>query len=227
VWSEGSAFTIVTEGSTRGGAVAFQFKRANCVAVGTFNMYIIQPAWLAKVGILPKDVQVAIQSRLDEPGFRFSSLKLHWRWVVTPNLIQIETDRPEVDCGEVLARVFDKLPWTPLIALGNNAVYQAPLRDIESIPLALSLRRETPEGFPCVQRTLHYGLKHEDTLFNVQLAATEDELELVVNAHTELLGHESEDAQKAARRFFEDRHTGERLTKDLFPGSVIDDNPNI
>ncbi len=97
--------------------MAFQFTKVNCVAVGTFNMYIIQPAWLAKVGIIPKGIGVAIESKLDEPGFRFWSPKLPVRWYVTPSRIQVETQRADADCGELVASVFKSLPETPLIAL--------------------------------------------------------------------------------------------------------------
>jgi hypothetical protein len=53
--------------------VAFGFKRANCVVVGTFNIYIVQPAWLEETGIIPKGSVVSIDSKIDASGFRFSS----------------------------------------------------------------------------------------------------------------------------------------------------------
>jgi hypothetical protein len=207
--------------------VAFQFKRANCVAVGTFNMYIIQPAWLAKVGIIPKGIGVAIESKLDEPGFRFSSPKLPVRWYVTPSRIQVETHSADADCGEPVASVFKWLPETPLVALGNNAIYQATLDDLQAIPCISSFWREGPEGFKSVQRTLHYGLQRDETVFNVQLAITEKNLEVSVNAHTELRERATEDVQKAARRFFEDRQTGERLIEHLLQVRVTYVEPDI
>ena len=33
--------------------MAFRFKKAGCVVVGTFNMYIVQPPWLTKIGMFP------------------------------------------------------------------------------------------------------------------------------------------------------------------------------
>jgi hypothetical protein len=206
--------------------VAFQFTKANCVAVGTFNMYIIQPAWLAKVGIIPKGIGVAIESKLDEPGFRFWSPKLPVRWLVTPNRIEVETQRADADCGKAVAGIVEHLPWTPLIALGNNAIYQAPFDDLEAIPIPASLWREGPEGFKTVQKTLHYGMGRDDTTFHIQLAISEKNLELSVNAHTELKELKPEDAAKVAGRFFEDRQTGERLIKHLFQVSVVYAQPD-
>jgi hypothetical protein len=200
--------------------VAFQFKRANCVAVGTFNMYIIQPAWLAEVDIIPKGIPVEIYSKLDEPGFRFTSPKMPTRWIVTPSRIQVESDRPDEDCGGAMARVFEQLPWTPLVALGNNTIYRASLDELAHLRLFASLKQDPPTGFEFAQKTVHYGLKRGETVFNLMLALTEDELEVSVNAHTELQGHKSDEAQLVARRFLQDRETAEVLIDELFDASV-------
>lgn len=202
--------------------VVFRFKRANCVAVGTFNIYIIQPAWLSEVGIIPKGSPVEVYSKLDEPGFRFTSPKLAARWVITPNRIQVETDTPGEDCGEAMAKVLSQLPWTPLVALGNNTIYQTPLEALPRIPVLTALDPKAPEGFELAQKTVHVGMKRGDTLYNLQLSATEDEIELSSNAHTELRERKSEFAQMSARRFFEDRKTAQRLITALFETSVSD-----
>ncbi len=200
--------------------MAFLFKRANCVAVGTFNMYIIQPAWLAEVGIIPRGTEVAISSKIDAPGFRFSSPKLPARWIVTPNLIQVETDQPDIDCGEAVAKVIEKLPWTPLIAIGNNSIYEAPLEELVGTRIPLPATQVAPEGFEFTQRTIHYGLKHGSTVFNIQLAITEDEVALTLNAHTELGVRKSEEAKHAAQQFFHDRQTAEGLVSHFFQSSL-------
>lgn len=203
--------------------MAFRFKRADCIAVGTFNSYIIQPAWLAKVGIIPTEIPVQIYSKLDEPGFRFTSPKLPTRWVVTPTRVQVETDDADQDCGEAVAKVLERLPWTPLVALGCNTLYQASLDELGQIPVFTALNPKAPEGFDLAQRTVHYAMKRGETVFNLQLAATEDELELSVNVHTGLRARESEYAQQSARRFFDNRKTARALITALFEVSVSDD----
>ena len=65
--------------------MAFRLKRANCVVAGTFNMYIVQPAWLAKVGIVPKGIAVTVGSKLDEPGFREGTARLRADWLAMPS----------------------------------------------------------------------------------------------------------------------------------------------
>lgn len=184
-------------------------------------MYVIQPAWLAEVGILPFEIDVEIYSKFDEPGFRFTSPKLPTRWVVTPTRVQIESDKPNEDCGSALAKVLEKLPWTPIAAVGNNALYRAPLDEVPSLPFQDVFSTSAVGGFTVAQRAVGFGLKRGDTRFNVNVATTEDEIELSVNAHTECRGHKSEYAQRAVRNFFADRKTGEELIADLFKASVI------
>lgn len=187
----------------------FQFKKASCVIVGTFNMYIVQPAWLTKIGIFPKDSKVAIWTKFDEPGCRFESPQQNSRWIVTPTKISVETEKSDEDCGAKVAEVLAKLPWTPVIALGNNAIYEAPVEEAERFS---DLRNPAlPDGFELSQRTFHLGIGHGGQQYNLQLSITKEPLELSVNVHTELVGKETGYAQDTARRFFEQRATAELL----------------
>lgn len=84
--------------------MAFTFKKATCVAAGTFNMYVIQPPWLTKIGIVQKGIEVAIGTDLDEPGFRYIPTRSPFRWFVSPQRIEVETREPEADCGSPNSR---------------------------------------------------------------------------------------------------------------------------
>jgi len=183
-------------------------------------MYIVQPAWLAKVGIIPKGIEVAIGSKLDEPGFRFFSPKLSSRWFVMPGRIEVDTEIPEEDCGGKVAEVLAALPWTPLVALGNNALYTAPLSEIEALPDEMRRPPEIPNGYELGQRTLHFGLSREKRLTNLQLSITSEEIELSINVHTELRDRDNNDAQEAACRFLQDRRDAEALARHLFKASI-------
>lgn len=200
--------------------MAFRLKKAACVMAGTFNMYIVQPAWLVKVGIIPKGIEVAIGSKLDEPGFRFFAPKLPFRWFVTPNRIEVETEIPEEDCGAKVADVLANLPWTPLVALGNNAVYTAPLSEIVLLPVEMQRAPEIPGGYELAQRSFHFGLARENRVANLQLSIALEEIELSVNVHTELRDRDSEAAQAAARRFLQDRADAESLARHLFKANI-------
>jgi hypothetical protein len=206
--------------------VAFTFKKASCVVAGTFNMYVIQPPWFTKIGIFPKGIEVAIGTHLDEPGFRYAPTKNPFRWFVTPHRVEVETRDPEGDCGAPMASVLEALPWTPLVALGNNVIYTAPLADLDGLREEFRRSPQAPEGYAMKQRSMHFGLSREGAVMNLQLSITPEELELSVNTHTELRKKESEDAQAAARRFIQDRRDAETLIQQLFGVSVEYGNRN-
>ena len=203
----------------------FRFERANCVAVGTFNIYIVQPAWLAARGIIPQNIQVAIGSNLDEPCFRFHSPKLRSQWVVTPGRIEVQTRTANEDCGALVSKVLEKLPWTPLKAVGINATYRAPLEDLESLAALTGFQPAAPDGYSVEQKALHLVLKQGEHLFSLQLSALKEYIELDVNVHTEITEHGSDLGSRSAGKFFEHRKQLETLISDIFKVSVEYDPP--
>lgn len=207
--------------------MTFQFKRASCVVVGTFNMYIVQPAWLTKIGLFAKNTKVAMWTKFDEPGSRFESPQQNSRWTVTPNRISVETEKPDEDCGAMVAEVLAKLPWTPVMALGNNSIYEAPLEELHQLQYLSSLNPEVPEGFEMVQRTFHLGLLRGEQTFNLQLSVTKEPIELSVNVHTELAGKEPDYCQNAARSFLEHRRQAETLIPKVLKASVKHGDSNF
>lgn len=50
--------------------MALKFEKASCVVVGTFNIYILRPQWLAKHEIIETGTEVGIETNLTQPGFR-------------------------------------------------------------------------------------------------------------------------------------------------------------
>jgi hypothetical protein len=201
--------------------VAFRFKSSVCVAVGTFNIYIVQPAWLAGRGIIPKATPIAMEAKLDEPGFRFSSTKMRSKWTVTPTRIDVSSDNPDEDCGAPVSKVLHFLQWTPIKAVGNNATYEAPLSELESLRDLLGVYPACPEGFTPRQRSFHVGLGRGDQVFNVQLSVTDKGVELATNTHTDTTNRDNELAQFAAQNFLQHRQIAEQLACDFF-GVEID-----
>ena len=196
--------------------MAFSFRKSTCVVAGTFNMYIVQPAWLTRLEIIPKGIEVAIGTHLDEPGFRFFSPKMPFRWIVRPQKIEVESEAPDADCGGKVAAVLEALPWTPLVALENNTIYRAPLGDLDGLRAEYRMPPEVPAEYSLAQRSVHFGVTREGSVTNLQLSITPEELELSVNVHTELRKLKSEEAQATARRFLQDRREAESLIQKLF-----------
>ncbi len=207
--------------------MAFRFKRASCVVVGTFNMYIIQPSWLAKIGLYPKATTFAIYAKFDEPGSRFAPQEAPThKWTVSPNRIDIETEAEHEDCGEKIATVLAKLPETPLKAIGNNYIYEAPLSELGNLKDFACFDPAVPAGYEVRQRSFHLGLTHEEQQFNLQLSVTREVIELSVNVHTDFAGIGSEHAPSVARRFAQQREQAEFLVTSILKVGVEHDTGN-
>lgn len=205
--------------------MVFRFKKSACVVVGTFNMYIIQPPWLAKIGVIPKGTQVGISAKLDEPGFRFSVLtKPSTHWMVSPSRIDLESDSWEEDCGAPIAKVLERLPETPLKGIGLNFIYEASLSEIESLTYVSEFSPVPPEGYDLAQRSLHVGFKRGEQTFNLQLSVLGESIEIAANIHTDLEDKEGGIAQGVTKDFLGLRNEAETIVRGLFKVSITHDS---
>lgn len=178
--------------------------------MGTFNIYILHPQWLARHGLIEKGTGVLMETNLAQPGFRFRLSNDCITWTIAPNQIAVETEDQGVNCGKTIAAVLEALPETPLFGLGNNVVYRADLAELETLPEPIRnfSRVQSPNADGnVVQRTFHVGIKHDEHRFtNLHVLIKEEEIELLCNAHTELRDRDIRTtAIPAAKRFFEDR----------------------
>lgn len=203
--------------------MAFRFHEANCVIAGTFNIYIIRPDWLGKVFHLPKGEVIKLESQLTQPGFRLQSESLQSRWIVSPNRIILETDDPKVNCGETVDRILETLPWTPLMALGCNAVYRGTASDVEDwAGKTVFPRYGVSDEFKPKQRSWQIGLKRSDQIFNLQLSELDDCVEIRSNVHTDLQNREIGFARQTAQQFFQFRETSLSLISEIFNARIDD-----
>ncbi len=179
--------------------MALQFKKATAVAVGTFNIYVIQPKWLTEIGQISEGARVKIEANFDRPGFRFSYEDGSICWAVQPDRLVIESTSASDDCGSKLAEILDKLKWTPLRAIGINAEFGGDASELESLADSCGLPNcHIPSEYELKQRTIHVAVKKQSQVFNAQLSAHEKG-ELSVNVHTDLdQNSRQEDINKAA-----------------------------
>lgn len=218
--------------------VAFRFHKASCVAVGTFNMYILHPQWLVRhdvleegANLLEEGAAIGIETNLTQPGFRFRLPKGQTTLHVSPTRLVVESADSAFDCGQIVAKVLKALPETPLFALGNNAVFQAEPSELEQLaaPVRSLPRFESPSSELAVeQRTFHLGVRRQDQgTINLQLSLKDDLIELSCNVHSNLENHErpSEPAILAASRFFLDRMESQSLVQTFF-GALIPNAPH-
>src|SRR3972149_474279 len=190
-------------------------------------MYIIHPKWLVKHNIIQDEVEVNIQFNLEQAGFRYHILKHKVTWNVAPDRIVVESEDPEMDCGEFISKVLDKLRETPLFAIGNNVTYEAekdestllaqPIRDFISATSHIGL--ETLK-----QQSFHVALEpREHEIINLQISIKNDGIMLTCNVHTNLRDRldACDAAVQAAKRFIEDRNSVKPLVHHYF-GMMIE-----
>ena len=194
--------------------VAFQITKASCVAVGTFNIYIIQPGWLAKVNILPK-APVRIEANLTRPGFRFFSPETGPVWIVSPGKLSVESRTGHEDCGRYVAAVLKKLSWTPVSAVGNNVTLRADRTTVETFPaLEASLASAVvPDDATETQRAFGISIAREKRVFNLNVTVKADAVELIGNANTKT---EETDTTEAAANAAESFQQDVKTLMDLF-----------
>ena len=211
------------------GDVAFRFKKANCVAVGTFNIYIVQPEWLTAVEIFPDKTEILIEANLRTPGFRISSPKLRTTWAVAPDRLTIETSFPDEDCGGRMATVLERLRWTPVRAVGNNVTFEADAGEAsESAVLTACSLISMPSGYGNRGKSVSVAMEREGRVYNIVLQAADSSLVLRGNVHTDVSAHmDTEAAQAAARAFREDVTVLQSLTADVFGVEVEDVASNV
>jgi len=173
-------------------AIVFRFLESNCVAVGTFNIYIIQPAWLREVSLFPDTPKVRVQSDMRQPGFRYQNLDDDLLWNVRPDRFMVESKAWDADCGTPISKVLENLPWTPVRAVGSNVTFRCDPEQANDLTEKMFQPVTIPDAYSQAQRTWHAGLKREDTLTNLQLCATPEHIDLSINVHTEIAQSQSQ-----------------------------------
>lgn len=198
----------------------FELKKASCVAVGTFNIYIVQPDWLTKVGIFPEKTEFLIENNLDRPGFRITSPEIRNTWVVYPGKLAIESNVAGEDCGNPMAQVLEKLHWTPVFGLGNNITFEAKRDEIEEMAIlkTLSSAHSDFEGYNHQARDFGTTLVRGGKVFNLGITSTENRVRLHGNAHRQIKpdGSGTESAVKEAKAFSSDVQTLTKLMSEVF-----------
>lgn len=95
----------------------------NVVVRGEFNRAIVTPKWLVGQEILEDGEVQAVLT--DHPNaarlFTFGEFK----WHVGPDRLMARGLDPEAnDPGPIIARILDKLPHTPVTAIGHNFLFE-------------------------------------------------------------------------------------------------------
>jgi hypothetical protein len=177
-----------------------RFKTSSCVVIGTFNIYIVQPRWLADIGVFEHGDKVAIRSDLQKPGFQLRHLEDSRKtWIVRPDRVDLNSVSPRDDCGQPLAAVLGHLQWTPLTAVGINAVFSS----AQVGPLAHLFQPESlPGDHQAVQSMWHRAILNDrGDVVNTNVSRdASGAIQLAINVHSEMSRQEGETDQDVSGR---------------------------
>jgi hypothetical protein len=201
--------------------VSIRFHSASCVIAGTFNIYIFRPDWLSQAGFLTEPQLVKVELQLNQPGIRLRSPQLGATWTVTPEKLVLETNDPSIDCGQTADRILERLPWTPLKALGCNYAFYGQPDDIRGWSEKTRFPpSDVPAEWHSKQRTWHRAVERDGHVFNLQLGELENRIEMRANVHTDLTTKTADFARETARQFFEHRQTVLTLFQTIFEANI-------
>lgn len=178
---------------------------AQTLAIGAFNPHIITPQWLIKQGVC---AAADFQIRFFPPrqGLAFSLNETQW---------QIDFDSLSVDsrrhnCGELLGRVIELLPHTPIRAVGNNFHYAASRESWDTCPLPVPGLDKGLDQFGMVdERRWSTVIRNESVRIEVTVAESESAMAAQFNFHRETAS--AEQARQAAHHFEQDRRISEEI----------------
>jgi hypothetical protein len=109
-----------------GEAMPIKLLRSDTVVAGRFNPHIISPPWLVKEGIIkgegvkPGPIEINVAGSGPLMVLQFSTGDFQWRVDDTRLVISAEGDS---DATPFVSQIVNKLPHTPLLALGHNFHY--------------------------------------------------------------------------------------------------------
>jgi hypothetical protein len=159
------------------------------VVLGRFNPHIINPEWLKKQEICEgADVKVLFGFNMDDQRgeFRFSIGK--FKWQVTDARLSIGTT--DGNPSELAAAVIDKLPHTPLSAIGHNFSYRMDadaekrlrvpqLGELDRTGLAENRGTVRQTSWSCI-------MELANALLNMKVVQRDNSLEVTTNLHRDV-----------------------------------------
>lgn len=183
----------------------FKFKNSSCVAIGTFNIYVVQPKLLAEMGVFKSSQPIMVLGDFTQPGIRFEVDGV--TWVIRPERLAVESANPDTNCGQFVEKTLEALCWTPVMAIGINSVFTSAGESESCLPPHFRL----PELSEATLRAVHVCVPYKDSKINVAIVRDTDGLTLSLNSHTDFSGKKdiqktlNESVRAVCRSFVEHR----------------------
>lgn len=185
---------------------------AQTIALGPFNPHIISPGWLFAEKIC-QDNEVELRFLPMSQGMAFRIRDVDWQIDFHSLMVQSQ----KVNCGELVAKVVEKLHHTPVHAVGNNFHYSGTVNEWNSRPLPMLGKKgwDSFGGIGTIDQLRWTGTFVENSIrTEVTLGQTEAAIVVLFNFHRNTKGSES--AVKAAQQFDDDQKKSKELLEKLF-----------
>jgi hypothetical protein len=189
---------------------------------GKFNPYIVSPEWLKSAGIWEAN-DIKLNLGMAQDGVQFSSASKGTEWSVSYSGLSVAS-RLE-NCGELAARVVEKLPHTPITSVNASFGYACSASDWDGpLPKIGDLDRSSVDSSrqPIIRASWHGTFLCDAGELAVMLADSRD------NSLIVLLSYDRpsscwQNACDFARRFNDDEVAGKTLIKHLFKKDISDE----
>lgn len=194
----------------------FILKDATCVIVGSWNLAILNPDWLSNTLFeLPEGTEIPVEVSVG-PFTVFKANIKDLFIVPKPNKLVVnparEDDKLFELADQMVLKLYDLLPYTPVEAIGHNFTYE--LDDSEKFSIGSGF---VSSGYEDIYKTIgaspgadsrlqHSVLLKEGTALNLAFIQSQETRAIHMNYHYE--GKVSEKIRFALGRFYEDyRHS--------------------
>ena len=198
--------------------MALTLELAQTVAVGPFNSHIITPEWLVRCNVLPEqEIQIRFGTIGDGTAFRFGKIE----WQVNSRRLMVSTSTLTEDCGDLVAKVLELLPHTPVRAVGHNFHFLCNSREEwRSSPVPALGTKEFGDFTDLVQSRWTGIFQKSGVRIELTIGYADDGVVVLLNHHR--ITNTIEEAQEAARQFRRDLDVSRAYLGDLLKQELRD-----
>lgn len=191
------------------------------VVIGRFNPYIISPPWLIEQGLASEKVDVKIGLDLDK-GRGIISVDIEgFSWHVTDSRLTISVRDPRKNPSELAGRVLEKLPHTPVSAIGHNYHFRCELTEWHGrLPQIGDIDQTSLQSFGSPE-SVSWGckLKQASQVVAIDIEQLPDAITIHTNTHRTV--SRASDVIDLAEQFFSDLEQSKKLVHSITNASVV------
>lgn len=171
------------------GTASPTLSKTSVIAVGAMNVHIINPEWLTAIKAISTNSKYGFEIDISTPGFRLAPAKKGEAvWTIQPGQLRVESEKCDGLEWIAVQRVFEQLPWTPLIAIGTN--FQFAVKHVkDSIRKSILFPQPLlPNDYTVTggQRSWKVLQANSITTCHVHFSCSDESSSILVNYHTDL-----------------------------------------